>query len=225
MVKKITKEDILKTIHLTNNDAAKILDVSPATLFRYKKKHDVLVGRGNSKATDRSKMTGRPRKSVDIEKKCECGNTFTCRDIKYQKKYCSEKCYFKFREHQVSDETRSLISEKAKKRWETPTKAMLDGIEKRKLSDEYKNDYKKYRNRLANLTEKTYNEFAGEINPNNYMRGLAGVDGVYHLDHIIPARFGFDNGIPPEVLAEKENLQMLPWRENIAKGKNTNEKE
>jgi hypothetical protein len=96
---------------------------------------------------------------------------------------------------------------------------MINGIEKRKLSDEELRDFRKYRNRLKVLTEKTYTVHFDEINPQGYVRGVAGKENAYHLDHIIPARFGFENDIPPGVLAEKENLQMLPWRENIVKGR------
>lgn len=74
-------------------------------------------------------------------------------------------------------------------------------------------------NRVHVLTSKIYEEYKHEINPDNYLGGLAGQDGVYHLDHIVSIRYGFDNNIPPEQLAVKENLQMLPWKDNISKGK------
>jgi len=78
--------------------------------------------------------------------------------------------------------------------------------------------YKKYRYRVYRLTEEIYNEFEDEINPHGFVRTLAGVEDGYHLDHIISCRYGFDNDIPEEELAKLENLQMLPWRENIVKG-------
>ena len=77
--------------------------------------------------------------------------------------------------------------------------------------------YKKYAGRVYHLTKKIYNTYKEEINPNNYPRTLCGVDGGYQLDHIISVKEGFDNGIPPEEIAKKENLQMLTWQENRAK--------
>ena len=214
----ISKEDILQSLYLKHDDAASLLGVSRGTLSKYKKLYGIEVGRGNSQAHNIIHGGGRPRSSFDIEKKCECGKLFVVRSIKKTKTYCSLKCYHKFKNHVVSDEQKDILSQKAKKRWKEPTQAMLDGVEKRKFSDVELINYRKYRNRLANLTEKVYNQFRKEINPNDYVRGVAGQDGAYHLDHIIPARFGFDNAIPPEVLAEKKNLQMLPWRENLKKG-------
>ncbi len=94
-------------------------------------------------------------------------------------------------------------------------------------TEEYRNtlkkestpEYRRYSNRVHVLTRKIYEEHHTEINPNNYPRGLAGQAGIYHLDHIVSIRYGFDNNIPPEEIAVKENLQMLPWKENISKGK------
>lgn len=220
---RITKEQILETLHLRHNDAAKLLGVSDSTLTRYKKAHGIVIGKGNSLAVDRSKITGRPKTSVEVDITCKCGNTFTTMEYNKTRKYCSHECYVTYREHSISDDTKAIISAKAKSRWESPSQAMLDGIERRKMTDEDLLSFRKYRNRLANLTEKVYSEFIDEINPNRYTRGLAGQEGAYHLDHIISARFGFDNNIPPEVLAEKENLQMLPWRDNITKGANVDE--
>jgi len=80
-------------------------------------------------------------------------------------------------------------------------------------------EYKRYCNRVHKLSKKIYEQFMDEINPNNYPRGLAGETGVYHLDHIVSIRYGFDNNLLPEDVACKENLQMLPWKENISKGK------
>lgn len=221
MRKKLSKEDILQLLHMKHDDAASLLGVSRGTLSKFKKMHGIEVGKGKSQAHDRSKSTGRPRTTTDIEKICDCGKSFVIRSIKKQKTYCSPECYYQFRVHIPSDDHRKIVSEKAKERWKAPTQSMLDGIDKRRLSEDEIKRYSSYRNRLANITEKTYNEFKEDINPHNYVRGLAGIDGVYHLDHIIPAKFGFENGIPPEVLGSKDNLQMLPWRVNIIKGSKT----
>lgn len=49
---------------------------------------------------------------------------------------------------------------------------------------------------------------------NNEKRGR--VD--YHVDHIIPISYGFANNLPPELIGNILNLQMLYYKENIKKG-------
>lgn len=48
-------------------------------------------------------------------------------------------------------------------------------------------------------------------------RGLCGVKGGYQLDHIIPIKYGFDNGIDPSIIGSIENLQFISWEENRKK--------
>lgn len=91
-----------------------------------------------------------------------------------------------------------------------------------KLSPRYRTDkdhkeYDEFRNKVYVLTESTYKKFKNEINPNDYPRGKSGVNGAYHLDHKISIAYGYENGWTPEQLSSKENLQMLPWRDNIVK--------
>jgi len=86
--------------------------------------------------------------------------------------------------------------------------------------EQYNRELSDYRHRVIWLSEITYEKYKNQINPMNYPRTLAGVDGGFHLDHIYPIAEGFDNNIPPEMLAELENLRLLPWRENVAKSKN-----
>ena len=81
--------------------------------------------------------------------------------------------------------------------------------------DERSNWYK-YKLIVWKLTRQNYNKHKRIINPNDYSRST-GSDG-YHLDHIIPIHYGFVNGILPTIIAGVENLQMLPWKENIVKG-------
>lgn len=56
--------------------------------------------------------------------------------------------------------------------------------------------------------------------PNIEHRGLAGIDGAYHVDHRISIHFGFVNTIPPYLIGSIHNLEMLPWRDNIYKSMN-----
>lgn len=76
----------------------------------------------------------------------------------------------------------------------------------------------RYKRKVHRLTEETYVFYNQLINPDGYSRTLAGTDGGYHLDHIISIKHGFLNSIPPEEIAKLENLQMLPWKDNIVKG-------
>ena len=48
-------------------------------------------------------------------------------------------------------------------------------------------------------------------------RGMAGVDGAYHVDHKVSIKYGFENSIPPYIIGHICNLEMLPWRDNIYK--------
>jgi hypothetical protein len=75
--------------------------------------------------------------------------------------------------------------------------------------------YKKYRNKVDKLTEKTYVKYYDLINPNGYPRTIAGVDGGYQLDHIKPIHECFKEGVDPEKAASLENLRMLPWKQNL----------
>lgn len=87
----------------------------------------------------------------------------------------------------------------------------------RYLGETYNSDFRRYRNQVSMMTEKVYREFKDEINPNNFLRARAGIEGAYHLDHIVSVKEGFEKGIPAEVIADKSNLQMLPWLENLLK--------
>lgn len=43
---------------------------------------------------------------------------------------------------------------------------------------------------------------------------------TFHLDHKVPIYYGFKNSIPPEVIADIINLELLPYKENLKKGCN-----
>ena len=77
-------------------------------------------------------------------------------------------------------------------------------------------EWVKYRHRVFHATRITYRDHKEKINPNNLPRGTAGLDGAYHLDHIIPIRYCFENNIPVDVCARVDNLQMLPWLDNVS---------
>jgi hypothetical protein len=79
-------------------------------------------------------------------------------------------------------------------------------------------EYRRFYNRVKTLTRRTYEANKHLINPLDLPRTLAGVEGGYHLDHKVSVRRAFDEGWEPEKVALLENLQMLPWRDNIVKG-------
>ena len=93
--------------------------------------------------------------------------------------------------------------------------ATLAFIAKYGIDESRVDEWETYRKVVRRLSEKTYKMYKEEINPANLERG------VYsnHLDHKTPIIHGFLNGIPPEQLAQKENLQMLPSTENLKKGR------
>jgi hypothetical protein len=76
--------------------------------------------------------------------------------------------------------------------------------------------YKDYRNIVTYLTEQQYEAGKHDINPSNLPRVLNGQVGS-QLDHIYPVIAGFKNNVPPELIADITNLQMLTWQENIKK--------
>jgi len=52
-------------------------------------------------------------------------------------------------------------------------------------------------------------------------RGMAGVNGKYHLDHKFSILQGYNNGILPIYIGNIHNLEMIPWEENYNKKANS----
>ncbi len=77
-------------------------------------------------------------------------------------------------------------------------------------------EWEMYDSKCRILTRQTYNTHKDVINPRNLPTGTAGTKGAYHLDHIVSVRHGFDNKIPCELIADKQNLQMVPWKSNLS---------
>lgn len=99
-------------------------------------------------------------------------------------------------------------------------KAAIKGyIEKYGIDESRIDEWNIYRKVTRRLTNKTYRENEIEINPEGFERGMSS----YHLDHIVPIIYGFKNNIPPEEIARKENLQMLPAKENLSKGRKSSD--
>lgn len=76
-------------------------------------------------------------------------------------------------------------------------------------------EFQRYSKKVRTLSDKNYKLHENEINP----LGLKRSRYDYHLDHIVPIIQGFKEGAAPEFMARKENLQMLPSKDNLSKGR------
>lgn len=86
-------------------------------------------------------------------------------------------------------------------------------------SDEWRKTatpWRAYKAKVSNITKISYRQNKHIINPNNIKFGRAGQNGAYHLDHIVPVRYCFENNIPEELCGHPDNLQVLEWKENIS---------
>ena len=165
--------------------------ISAATLSRWQKKNNITAKRKSG--------SGGKSKPPRIASTCKmCGNTH------FNKTYCSRECMNEDPDfiQKLKDVDRSYMQ--------------TEEYRKTLMKDDVP-EYKKYYGKVYRLTEKVYNDNIDTINPNRHTRGLCGVDGAYQLDHITPVRFGFDHGIPPEVIADVNNLQLIPWKDNLLK--------
>lgn len=77
-------------------------------------------------------------------------------------------------------------------------------------------DLRKYRSRIVSRSKYTYRKNKKILNPNDYVIGTHG-ENVYHLDHIYPVSEAFKYNVPIELMSSIENLQLLPYTDNIKK--------
>jgi len=97
------------------------------------------------------------------------------------------------------------------------SKAILKGnatkVEKGLILAPYlRNEFYRYKAIVTYLTEKQ----RSKLN-NGYVTGLAGKLGAWQVDHNYSIMHGFVNKVSPLVIGSKENLRMLPWKENLQK--------
>ena len=138
----------------------------------------------------------------------ECNKQWTAFLYKERKsKYCCKECYYSSKKGIPLPADPSNIDR---------SYMQTEAYRKTLMKDETP-EYKRYRNRVSKLTELTYCENINIINPNNHPRTLCGIDGGYQLDHIKSVKECFLSGISPEECSKTENLQMLPWKENLLK--------
>jgi transposase-like protein len=74
--------------------------------------------------------------------------------------------------------------------------------------------YKQYRSKVLSVT----NRQPLNTLENSDKRGNSRVDGAYHLDHKFSIIEGFKQGIDPEIIGNINNLEFIPWWDNISKG-------
>jgi len=92
-------------------------------------------------------------------------------------------------------------------------------IRLRLSDDDYKNyldklpDFEKYKRKITSLSKKKQVSFL----QNYHLKGKAGIDGAYQIDHKYSILEGFKNNIPIEIISHVENLEMIPWRDNLSK--------
>jgi hypothetical protein len=80
-----------------------------------------------------------------------------------------------------------------------------------KKSKKGKHKYQAYRNKVDTITYRNFRKYRDIIDPEN----KHGVD--YHIDHKFSVKQGYQKNIPPEVIGNIYNLQILPAEENKAK--------
>ena len=97
------------------------------------------------------------------------------------------------------------------------TKAIVKGnLTKAKkgliLDPTIRDEYYRYKRIIIYLTDKQKGNLT-----EGYITGLAGKDGAWQVDHNFSIMHGYKNKISPFVIAHKNNLQMLPWKDNLSK--------
>ena len=70
-------------------------------------------------------------------------------------------------------------------------------------------NYANYRDKVRFLTE---------LNDLSKINGIEKRGSAYHLDHIIPIKYGFDNNLSEYIIASISNLQIITRDQNFKKG-------
>lgn len=104
-----------------------------------------------------------------------------------------------------STKTKTKISKDYKKKIWIFIKTMDHVAEDKKIR------WKEYKKRCWDITNKQPLDLLENIKRRGFMD--------MHLDHKISIWFGFKNGIDPEDIGNIANLRMIPFAENMSKGK------
>jgi len=190
--------DLIRRSDLTNDEICVLIGIQKgtATLSRWRKRLGVVVPKGSKKGKSK------PWQSVRETRHCLVCNAEFEVIPSSPKKLCGKSCADTFNKFADKSYMQTEEYRATKRKPDTPA-------------------YQRYKNRVHRLSEQTYKNNSEIINPFNHPRTIAGVEGGYQLDHIIPVRFGFDNNIPEEVMAEVENLRMLTWQNNLKRNRGT----
>jgi hypothetical protein len=190
---------LLSDVSKTAKELSIVYGVHPITIHRWRKKYGIKVPNGSKKGKSK------PWLITSIEKECKtCQTKFMVTPSRKNVLCCSRRCLLQCQEYREKfkqiDRTymQSDAYRKAKSKETTP-------------------DYKKYAGRVHRLSQKIYEKNVDILNPTNEKRTRCGVQEGYQLDHILSIRYGFENNIPAEEIAKLENLQLLPWKENLLK--------
>ncbi len=83
-----------------------------------------------------------------------------------------------------------------------------------KWSEKEIQDIQLYKSAVRYYTERTYETYKSDINPDMLERGIHS----NHIDHIFPVIKGWENDIDPKLMSHPKNLRMLSSSENRSKG-------
>lgn len=78
--------------------------------------------------------------------------------------------------------------------------------------------WKQYQNDCHYASTKVFEANLQLFNPSGQERTVAGVEGGYQLDHILPKAVGYKLNIPYELISHIDNLQFIPWEQNRGHG-------
>ena len=197
MAKQFTQKEIelLSNTALSANELCVIFDIKTnKTIGRWRKQLGVDVAVGSKK--------GKPRPFQKKQVTYQCVVCSVCFDgiPSIRRKVCSKNC--------------SNIYNK------TVDKSYMQ-------TEEYKNtkrnphtpSYLRYKREVHRLSQKTYDKNIDIINPKRLPRTVAGIEGGYQLDHIIPVKEGYDKNIPTDLMSQVSNLRMLSWSENLKRNR------
>ena len=165
----------------------------------------------------------------------ECGKKYRAnyyRAIKKEKQFCMS-CSIKLKWKEPEFKQKSLKTRQTKEYKENMSKSVKSS-EKYKAKryiinkaikeywkkvrggkdlDEVYDEWELYKKIVYKMTEVQYRKFKEKINPNNLERGHK----TYHVDHKFSVLEGFKHNIPPYIISNRCNLQMLKAKENISK--------
>jgi len=93
-------------------------------------------------------------------------------------------------------------------------------LEKENITyEEYLMSYKHFKDYKKKVYLITYQQPIHILKNSDKIRGRSGNYGVYQLDHIVSIKEGYDKKISPEIIGNINNLQFIPWEENLKKSK------